>query len=290
MKTRIILGLTTLLGGALLAAGGQDAKPNADAYIGAEKCKMCHEAKAKGSQFTAWKATKHAQAFDVLGTEEAKKIAQQRGLADPQTSAECLKCHATAWNEPADRVAKGFNSKLGVQCESCHGPGQRHRQARMQAAEEDSKGLIEISDAEIVKRPAALTCLTCHNDQSPGFKPFCFKTRFAEIRHPDPRRPRAEQSACGCGAACACKQADCSGAKPQEPAVPEPPVKPAIPEPPAQQPVKPSTPPTPSEPVKPIPEEPAVPEPPEKPPQPSAPDPKPSGIPPCSCTCPCCRP
>lgn len=36
------------------------------------------------------------------------------------------------------------------------------------------------------------TCLTCHNEESPNFKPFCFKERFGRIVHLDPRKTRTE--------------------------------------------------------------------------------------------------
>ena len=73
-------------------AGALAADP-AHAYVGAEKCKMCHNTPAKGAQFTKWTESKHSKAFQTLAGEEAKKIAAAKGIADPQKAAECLRCH-----------------------------------------------------------------------------------------------------------------------------------------------------------------------------------------------------
>ena len=63
-------------------------------YVGAAKCKMCHQI-----QFKSWETTKHAKAFDALKGAE-------------QTNAKCVKCHTT-----------GSADIKGVQCEACHGAG-----------------------------------------------------------------------------------------------------------------------------------------------------------------------
>ncbi len=210
-------GVLTAL--SLPAAGGQEKTPPPNAYIGATKCKNCHEAKAKGSQFSTWKEAKHSKTFEVLGGDEAKKIAKEKGIADPQQAAECLKCHVTGHGEPAERIAKGFDPKLGVQCESCHGPGEVHFKARMKAAAKikpgDEAKLVKIPEDEIVRQPQPATCLKCHNEESPQFKPFCFKKRFAEIAHLDPRKKRSEAELaamkCACEGECKCTKCDCGG-------------------------------------------------------------------------------
>ncbi|MBI2899630.1 MAG: hypothetical protein HYY17_05555 [Planctomycetes bacterium] len=217
----------------LPSLSGQDKKADGGKYIGVEKCKNCHEAKSKGSQFTVWKTTKHAQAFDALASDEAKKIAKEKGIPDPQQSAECLKCHVTAYGEPVERLVKPMDPKLGIQCESCHGPGEKHMKARM-ASEDESEGPLKIGDDEIVRRPDPKVCLGCHNEKSPSYKPFCFKKRFELIQHLDPRKKRTEEELkamkCNCAASapeckccekckckptgtggCGCKQGECGG-------------------------------------------------------------------------------
>ena len=222
--SRVVLG--ALAAGFLalsLAAGGTEQKGEAKdqgKFIGAEKCKNCHQSKAGGDQFAKWKEMKHAKAFELLGSDEAKKLAKEKGVDDPQLSPKCLKCHVTAFEAAPDKRAKGFNAKLGVQCESCHGPGERHLKARFAAAgEEEGAGKAEekayqvIPDDEIVKRPPMKTCLTCHNEESPSFKNFCLKKRYMEIAHLDPRKKRAPEDLaamkCGCGEKCECKKGEC---------------------------------------------------------------------------------
>ncbi|MBI2191663.1 MAG: cytochrome c family protein [Planctomycetes bacterium] len=206
------------------AAFGEDSKKQGK-FIGADKCKNCHQAKKVGDQFGKWKAMKHAKAFETLASEEAKKLAKEKGIADPQKSEKCLKCHVTAFGEPADRVAKGFNPKLGVQCESCHGPGEKHFKARLAAAgdeeegggfeDEAEKAYTPLPEGEIVTHPPVQTCLGCHNEEGPSFKPFCFKKRFDEVQHWDPRKKRSEADVaamkCQCGEKCECKKGDCGG-------------------------------------------------------------------------------
>ena len=36
-------------------------------------------------------------------------------------------------------------------------------------------------------------CTTCHNKESPSYKPFCFKKRTQEIAHLDPRDTKAAE-------------------------------------------------------------------------------------------------
>lgn len=163
----------------------ETATPNR--YIGAYKCKNCHASKAGGSVFEHWKNSKHATAFDTLAGNAAGQIAQAQGIANPQTSQACLRCHTTAFGQPAERLAQGFKPE-GVQCEACHGPGMVHVKTRMANADNDD----ELEPGEIVESPGAKTCLRCHNKGSPTFKPFCQKDYSGRIRHLDPRKPRTE--------------------------------------------------------------------------------------------------
>ncbi|MBI4564690.1 MAG: hypothetical protein HY716_08390 [Planctomycetes bacterium] len=216
MKNKIpgggaVAALLIAIGAAMAAPQGQDA---GNRYIGVDKCKNCHEAKTKGSQFSRWKETKHAKAFELLTGDEAKKVAQAKGISDPHKSEKCLKCHVTAFGQPAERLAKGFEPTHGIQCESCHGPGEKHFKVRLAAAEDEEEGYVEIPDGEIIKSPPLKTCLGCHNEESPQFKPFCFKKRFSEIQHWDPRKERSEAeikaAQCACPAdGCTCKQGEC---------------------------------------------------------------------------------
>ncbi|MBI4613671.1 MAG: hypothetical protein HY720_08690 [Planctomycetes bacterium] len=177
-------------------------------YIGASECKKCHSKEANGNQHAQWLETKHAKAFQNLATDEAKEQGRAKGVDDPQKSDQCLKCHTTGHGMAAELFKKGFDPALGVQCESCHGPGANHRKARLMS--EETEGRAEIPEGEIVRQPPLETCLGCHNEESPQFKPFCYKMRVKEIAHFDPRKEHAAND-CACPAdACACKQGECS--------------------------------------------------------------------------------
>jgi hypothetical protein len=190
--------------GALFAAGGSsDPRPAADnKYIGADKCKGCHGNAESGDQYGHWKGMKHARAFEVLASDEAKKLAAERGIADPQKSDECVRCHVTAFGVPEDRLKKGFDRSHGVQCETCHGPGELHMKARFAAAAKGDapQGYVQVPADEIVTSPKQELCLECHNKKSPSYQEFCFHEFNAKIRHLNPKKPRAaiDLGTCSC--------------------------------------------------------------------------------------------
>src|SRR5262249_30970471 len=134
-------------------------------YVGIEKCKMCHNAAPKGAQYTKWTESKHSKAFAALGSDEAKRIAQGKGLADPQKAPECLKCHVTGAGAQADLLTDKYKAEDGVQCESCHGPGGDYWQMAVMKdpAKAAAAGLLTPDEA---------TCKKCHNSESPTFKSF----------------------------------------------------------------------------------------------------------------------
>ncbi len=168
-------------------------------YIGAAKCKNCHRAERAGNQFGAWQKMEHTKAFEALASDEAKKIAKEKGIDDPQKSEKCLKCHMTAFGEPADHVTRKFDPKLGIQCESCHGPGEKHFKDRLAAAGGEEEGQGDPGERVYVKIPAEEihlapfdACLRCHNQESPTFQPICIDKAFKEVMHLDPRKKRSE--------------------------------------------------------------------------------------------------
>jgi len=166
--------------------------PADNKYIGSDKCKSCHSAAESGDQYGAWKNTQHSKAFERLASDEAKKLASAKGIADPQKADECVKCHVTAFGVPDDQIKKGFDRTQGIQCETCHGPGEAHMKARFAAAAKGdaSKGPVQVPADEIIAAPKMDTCVKCHNEQSPNYKPFCFHEFEAKIRHLNPKKDR----------------------------------------------------------------------------------------------------
>lgn len=171
-------------------------------YVGNSSCKMCHNKEAKGAQFSKWEVTKHATAFETLKTEKATNIAIENGITtDPWKAPDCVKCHTTGygnggyeikeeqfWNPSAEdksgqkavKLMKGLES---VGCESCHGAGSAYKSSKTMksiAAGEtkgSTVGLSTITEA---------TCIVCHNEESPTYKPFNFDERVEIISHPMP--------------------------------------------------------------------------------------------------------
>ncbi len=171
-RTLIIALLAIFAGGAMQA---QTFK-----YIGAAKCKMCHLKPAKGEQYNIWLKGPHANAMKSLSSEEAMKIAKEKGIADPTTDASCIKCHSTVGHIEAKLIA-GIKITEGVSCESCHGPGSMYKGASIMRNRELAmqKGMI---------LPTEAVCKTCHNPESPTYKPFDFATKSAKIAHLNPTK------------------------------------------------------------------------------------------------------
>ena len=149
------------------------AKAQDHEYIGASKCKMCHNKAPKGEQYNKWQNGPHAKAFATLAGEEAKKYSD-----NPQKDAKCLKCHSTYHSASADLMYT-IKEEEGVSCESCHGPGSEYKSMAIMKSREESlkNGLI---------LPTADVCKKCHNEESPTFKGFNYDEYAAKIAHDDP--------------------------------------------------------------------------------------------------------
>lgn len=173
LKKTFIITLLALFSGSVLMA--QNFK-----YIGAAKCKMCHLKPAKGEQYNKWMEGPHSQAMKTLSSEKSLEIAKAKGIADPTKDAGCIKCHSTVGHIDAKLIA-GIKITEGVSCESCHGPGSMYKGASIMKNRELAlqKGLIIPDEA---------LCKTCHNEESPTYKPFVFAEKAAAIAHPNPSK------------------------------------------------------------------------------------------------------
>ncbi len=189
-----ILGLSTIGFALLVLAFAIPKSAAADgehAFVGVKKCKTCHKKAAIGNQYNVWLESRHAKAYETLGTEKAKKWGAEAGVDNPQTDDRCIKCHSTAHGVPDDMVSKKFDRTAGVQCESCHGAGKDYRKKKIMMDRDKAveKGLII---------PTEAVCTKCHNDESPAWDPqrftladgskvgFDFEQAAKKIAHPIP--------------------------------------------------------------------------------------------------------
>ena len=154
-------------------------------YVGVKACMPCHLAPKSGAAYKIWQGSAHAKAFATLATPAAKQIAQKKGIADPQKSEACLKCHDTATGVPAAQLAPTFKPSEGVGCEVCHGPGSEYK--TMQVMKDIDAGKIKGETVGLMKGDEKL-CVKCHNAESPTFKGFNFAEASKKIAHPTPKQ------------------------------------------------------------------------------------------------------
>ncbi|UCH85778.1 MAG: cytochrome C554 [Candidatus Latescibacterota bacterium] len=161
-------------------------------FIGASKCKTCHKTEAQGQQYVLWEKAAHSKAYETLAGESAKAIAKERGIEDPQTAAECLKCHVTAYGVDKKFLGEKYAITDGVGCESCHGAGGDY--SKMKTMKAITSGETEPASVGLVI-PNEKTCVGCHNEESPTFKEFDFEKMVAKIAHPIPEERKAKYKA-----------------------------------------------------------------------------------------------
>lgn len=155
-------------------------------YEGANQCKMCHNSPKKGAQFTKWSETAHSKAYVNLASPEAKKIAKEKGIEDPQKSDACLKCHVTGHGQPADNFGPKFKAEEeGVGCEACHGAGSEYK--KMKVMKDVYAGTVKGATVGLIK-PSEKVCVTCHNSESSNYKEFKFAEFKAKIDHSMPKQ------------------------------------------------------------------------------------------------------
>ena len=175
----------------LLVLGSGPVRAQEHKYVGAKKCKSCHEKREIGNQYDWWTESAHGKAFETLAGDKAHEWAAEKGIGDPQQAEECVKCHVTAHGVPDARVSRKFKRTAGVQCESCHGAGKGYRKKKVMIDHEQAvaKGLVVQSEK---------VCVTCHNDDSPAWDPerytrsdgskagFDYDQAVKDIAHPVP--------------------------------------------------------------------------------------------------------
>jgi cytochrome c peroxidase len=152
-------------------------------YVGAKKCKICHNSEKGGAQFRHWTESKHSKAFETLAGEKALAIAKEKGIADPQKADECLACHVTGHGKPADQFKPSFVAADGVGCESCHGPGADYMKKSVMQGIRDKT--MKAEDYGLTM-PTKETCAQCHNEKGTGGKFVSWTEDSTKIAHAIP--------------------------------------------------------------------------------------------------------
>ena len=187
LQVRVIVSVavaTMILVGAVAGASAEQRE-----FLGAAKCKMCHNKAKSGEQYKIWAAASHAKAFEVLASEQSLAIAKERGIADPQKADECLKCHVTAHGVDAAHLGKKYAMEEGVSCESCHGAGGDYQ--KLKVMKQITSCEIDGATVGLITPDEAL-CVTCHNEESPTFEGFDYEEAVKAIAHPIPEAHMAQ--------------------------------------------------------------------------------------------------
>jgi len=179
----LILALSVAWNAQIMVDPAASEAPPQRQHVGVDKCKVCHKNEAKGDQYSEWLGGPHAKAFKTLGSDQAKAIAKEKGIEDPQAAAECLKCHVTGHGLAAELLGPNYKKEDGVGCESCHGAGGDYY--KMKTMKAVFAGEIEPGTVGLIL-PDEKLCVGCHNEASPTYKKFVYADRIKQIAHPMP--------------------------------------------------------------------------------------------------------
>jgi YVTN family beta-propeller protein len=152
--------------------GHSDAGPH---FTGTHTCGECHRGPMMGYQYSLWRLSPHARAYASLSTPAARQRAKEMGVDEaPQTSAACLRCHATGGGRSVAAL-ESFSPMEGVGCESCHGAGSEYSPEGVMRDPVAARkaGLLPLTEE---------TCARCHEDAHG--KGFDFEAASAAIAHP----------------------------------------------------------------------------------------------------------
>lgn len=187
MKNKIYLALPVLILAGFLIFTATNNPPKEIAsdfkYVGVTTCVgACHKTDAQGKQLDIWKESKHSQAFKVLQTPEADKIAVDKGFNTPAAETpECVKCHVLGKDIVESELEDTFDKTEGVQCETCHGPGSEYKKLSIMKDKQKS-----VENGLVIHTEKEAFCTQCHNSESPTFKGFDYAEMWDKIKHGKP--------------------------------------------------------------------------------------------------------
>ena len=143
-------------------------------YIGSKECQSCHE-----PSYDVWRKTGHATAWKSL-----LQTAKPARNYDP----DCVGCHVVGWHpQSMYPYTSGFDigrqeetrNLTNVGCESCHGPGENHKNAELgtnKTRQAELRNAVRLPQENAQKK-----CILCHDgDNSPLFN---FETYWPKIEH-----------------------------------------------------------------------------------------------------------
>jgi hypothetical protein len=157
MKKRTIIAIMFLISSLLYAE-----KPT---YVGARRCKKCHEGVRNKEVYEKWQQAPHASAFKTLKAKGQEK------------NPKCLVCHVTGFNDGGYQIgASNAGDFEGIQCEACHGKGSLY-------LTKHSMNDIQLAVNNGLLIPIEVVCTKCHNKASPTFKEFNFTEARKAIKH-----------------------------------------------------------------------------------------------------------
>lgn len=143
-----------------------------DTHLGVTSCagSTCHgstierNSNVEQNEYLVWSDDEepdlHYIAYDVLLSEESRKIARNLGLESAHTAEVCLACHTDYVAEGAR--GKEFTMEDGVGCEACHGGAGRYLESHYQPGATHQENLqLGLYPTEDPAARAEL-CLSCH--------------------------------------------------------------------------------------------------------------------------------
>ncbi|MFQ6617433.1 MAG: cytochrome c family protein [Fidelibacterota bacterium] len=179
--------LSLLFVGHIMAQEKEEkAPPELRQYVGAKKCKPCHISVKKGKQYKIWKASKHAQSYEVLASDKAREVAKSLNVEDPQKSPQCLTCHVTGYGLKAEAYGPKYLKEDGITCEACHGAGGDYWKPKVM--KQIWQGKLDPAEVGLIK-PSEEVCMKCHDKErvpAAVYKEFKFEERVKSIAHPYP--------------------------------------------------------------------------------------------------------
>jgi len=172
----LLLLLTVLLGSQMVAQAAEESI-EAPQYVGAKRCGVCHKGKEYNFLYERWGISAHANAYDIL-PEEGRLLAK------------CLGCHTTGYWERDKWYGRLTPAEMrGVQCEACHGPGSLYRKPLVMNRKLQRQNPKQQRQKKLLAglaTPTKETCLKCHNEKCPNYKPLKINKPLVEIVHPEP--------------------------------------------------------------------------------------------------------